>query len=190
LSRSLAARGPRSPITLASRRLGTKGHWSPGNLIPMDPRSMIPSPIGFPLPCSIGIQVPVHPCPMLPRSLHQVDNMAPGDLGTMLHRATRLLDPWPPRDPGPSPDGSPGTKPNEPPGCHDPSMAQATWFQGSSQQRGSSVSTDLGAHGPGDQAIKFALMPRHRGRQAAAGSSVPSSHRPPWSLSLMGPSST
>ena len=49
---------------------------------------------------------------------------------------------------------------------------------------------DLGANGSGHQATKIVAIPRRRGRQAAAGNSAPPSHRPPWSLALMGPSLT
>ena len=193
LSRSLASKVPRSPIALVSRQLGTKVPRSPGNSVPIDPRPMIPRPIGFPVPCSLGIQVPIHPGSMLPRSLQRIGNMAPGDLGTMPHQDTKAprsmatLRPWSiagwvARDQG---------RPVAPmPWSLDGPCALATGCRGSSRHRRSSLSMDLGANGPGHQAIKVAAIPRRRGWQAAAGNSAPSSHRPPWSLALMGPSST
>jgi hypothetical protein len=47
-----------------------------------------------------------------------------------------------------------------------------------------------GARVPGYPATEVPMIPRRPCGQAAAGNSAPSSHRPPWSLALMGPSLT
>jgi hypothetical protein len=61
--------------------------------------------------------------------------------------------------------------------------------QGPSRHRESSGSMDLGALTPRQLAIAVPMAPRRPGGQAAVSNSAPSSHRPPRSPGLMGPSS-
>ena len=171
---------------------------------------MIPRLIGFPVPCSLGIQVPIHPGSHAAQVPSSDRYMAPGDLGTMPHQVPRLLDPWPPWDPGPSPNGSPGTKPGQSPRCHDPSTAHAPWYLGARVHRDIDDQAPRWTLVPMDPGIKRPRSPRYQGAGAAScrrqlgafissttlvpcldGSfvdSAPSSHRPPWSLARIGPS--
>jgi hypothetical protein len=79
-----------------------------------------------------------------------------------------------------------------------PEVVRATWIQCLPWYMGprrlqppwSPMSHDhLGTKMPGHPAIKVPAITMSPSRQAAAGNSVPSCHRPPWSLALMGPSS-
>ena len=60
-----------------------------------------------------------------------------------------------------------------------------------SQQPWSPISHDhLGTKVPGHPATEVPAITMHPSGQAAVGNSVPSCHRPPWSLALMGPSTS
>ena len=206
----VATKGPMTPETMPP--------WGFSQLVTMVPVDLgtlshrVGMSLATPVHRRMGRQVPWPASrlgAMVPRRMQSHDAQRPGSLETS---TIKLLEEYGDRGhAGPSIPSGCGQQGIEaareilamsgPRSCRalDPKRARTTWIQclpcymgpRRLQQPWSPTSHDhLGTKVPGHPATEVPAITMHPSRQANGGDSVPSCHRPPWSLALMGPSTS